>query len=157
MNPLDWLEKTVKALAGLCLVVVFALVVAQVGSRFLLNFSLAAASELSIYAMIWSVFLGGAVAFRNQQHIAMDFIKNSLPHRAVKAADLIIFSCLVLILGLLVIKGYDLSQRAMFQKSAAAGLPVGYVVMAIPVGSLLALVFLIENLVVRLRRGSGND
>ncbi len=153
MAGLNWLETTVKALAGLCLASVFALVIAQVTSRFLLNFSLAAASELSIFAMIWAVFLGGAVAFRSGQHIAMDVVRTRLPKGLEKAADILIFCCLVLFLCLLVVKGYELSQRAMFQKSSAAGLPVGYVVLAVPVGSLLALVFLVEGLFVRLRGG----
>lgn len=153
MVVLNWLEATVKALAGFCLASVFALVIAQVTSRFVLDFSLAAASELSIFAMIWAVFLAGAVAFRSGQHIAMDVVRTRLPERLERAVDIFIFCCLVLFLCLLVIKGYELSQRAMFQKSSAAGLPVGYVVLAVPVGSLLALVFLVEGLFIRLKRG----
>ena len=86
----DALANTVKILAGVCLCVVLVLVSAQVASRFLFNFSLAAASEFSIYAMIWSVFLGGAVALRDGQHIAMDILKNTAPARVRRVMELII-------------------------------------------------------------------
>lgn len=148
MAILNWLETVIKALAGICLFAVFALVTAQVASRFIFNFSLAAASELSIYAMIWSVFLGAAVAFRRNGHIAMDILKTRLPEKLDKIANLLIFVVLAVFLCLVVVKGYDLSQRAMLQRSPAAGLPVGYIAFAMPAGSVLALIFLIEGLFV---------
>lgn len=151
MWAFDALAKIVRALAGLCLCLVFLLVTAQVASRFIFNFSLAAASEFSIYAMIWSVFLGAAVAFRDNQHIAMDIIRSKVPTSAGRVMDLIIFGSLVLFLCVIVLKGYDLSLRAMRQVSPAGGIRVGYITMAMPVGSVLALIFLAENFFHRLR------
>ncbi len=157
MVVLNWLETLIKLLAGLCLFAVFALVTAQVASRFLFNFSLAAASELSIYAMIWSVFLGAAVAFRHQGHIAMDIVKTRLPPTLDKIANVLIFLVLAVFLCLITVKGYELSQRAMMQRSPAAGLPVGYIAFAMPVGSVLALIFLIETLFNTLRTDVADD
>ena len=157
MAVLNWLETLVKVLAGLCLFAVFALVTAQVASRFLFNFSLAAASELSIYAMIWSVFLGAAVAFRHQGHIAMDIVKARLPKSLDRIANILIFCVLAIFLCLIIVKGYDLSERAMLQRSPAAGLPVGYIVFAMPVGSVLALIFLFEGLFTSFRSDISDD
>ncbi len=151
MAILNWLENLIKMLAGLCLFAVFALVTAQVASRFLFNFSLAAASELSIYAMIWSVFLGAAVAFRQNGHIAMDIVKARLPKSLDRLADLLIFAVLAVFLCLIIVQGYTLSERAMLQKSPAAGIPVGYIAFAMPVGSILALIFLLEGLFVSIQ------
>ncbi|MCG3267925.1 TRAP transporter small permease [Yoonia sp. I 8.24] len=145
MKFFNWLEIITKYLAGFCLFAVFVLVTAQVGGRFLFNFSFAAASELSIYAMIWSVFLGAAVAFRSNNHIAMDIIKTRLPKRAETIVDVVIFLLLVAFLCLVVVKGHDLALRAMRQTSPAARIPVGYITMAMPVGSVIALVFLCEQ------------
>ena len=157
MRQLDWLETLVKGFAGLFLFLVFAMVTAQVASRYLLDFSLAAASELSIYCMIWSVFLGAAVAFRSNSHIAMDIVRAKLPARLARVATLITFVLLAGFLILLIFQGYDLAQRAMRQLSSASGLPVGYVSMAIPVGSVLAMVFLIESTVQTLRQEQDHD
>jgi len=145
MKFFDHLDMTVRIVAGLCLFAVFVLVTAQVASRFLFNFSLAAASELSIYAMIWSVFLGAAVAFRSNSHIAMDILKNKLPKSVQGVADVVIFILLAGFLYLIATEGYDLALRAMRQSSPAAKIPVGYITMAIPVGSILALIFLTEQ------------
>ena len=141
----DALANTVRTLAGLCLCLVFVLVTAQVASRFFFNFSLAAASEFSIYAMIWSVFLGAAVALRDGQHIAMDILKNKAPARVARLMELVVFCVLVLFLCVIAVKGYELSLRAMRQISPAGGIRVGYITMAMPVGSVLALIFLAEN------------
>ncbi|MBU2936415.1 MULTISPECIES: TRAP transporter small permease [Pacificibacter] len=145
MKFFDHLDTAVRIVAGLCLFAVFVLVTAQVASRFLFNFSLAAASELSIYAMIWSVFLGAAVAFRSNSHIAMDILKNKLPKSVQGVADVVIFILLAGFLCLIATEGYDLALRAMRQSSPAAKIPVGYITMAIPVGSILALIFLTEQ------------
>lgn len=157
MKILDLLESLIKGLAGLCLGAVFVLVTAQVASRFIFNFSFATASELSIYAMIWSIFLGAAAAFRGNHHIAMDFVKNMAPDNLARIVDLIIFIGLTLFLGVIIVKGYDLSLRAMRQLSPAAGLPVGYVSMAMPVCSVLALIFLIEDFFRRIRKVRQDD
>ncbi|MDO6589025.1 MULTISPECIES: TRAP transporter small permease [Rhodobacterales] len=157
MKLFDLLETVVRIVAGLCLFSVFALVTAQVASRFIFNFSLAAASELSIYAMIWSVFLGAAVAFRSNSHIAMDILKNKLPVSVGRLADIMIFVLLAGFLCLIATEGYDLAIRAMRQSSPAAKIPVGYITMAIPVGSILALVFLAEQQMCQFLKAKRHD
>ncbi|WP_158278905.1 TRAP transporter small permease [Leucothrix arctica] len=154
---LDSLELLIKGLAGLCLASVLALMIAQVASRFLFNFSLAAASELSIYAMIWCVFLAAAVAFRHGDHIAMDFILNGLPKRLKLIFSIIVYLSVTLFLVIIVFKGYDLSLRAMKQVSTASGLPVGYISMAMPICSVLALIFMTEHAIKQLWVGANND
>lgn len=153
----DVLEWIIKSLAGLCLASVLVLMIAQVASRFLFNFSLAAASELSIYAMIWCVFLASAVAFRHGDHIAMDFILNNLPKVLRRFFSIIVYLSVTLFLVIIVFKGYDLSLRAMRQVSTASGLPVGYISMAMPSGSVLALIFMTEYAVKQLREHVSND
>lgn len=157
IKALNLLAALVKGLAGLCLFAVFVLVTAQVASRFIFNFSFATASELSIYAMIWSVFLGAAVAFRGNQHIAMDFVKKLLPDNLSKIMNIIIFICLAIFLSVIALKGYDLSLRAMRQVSPAAGIPVGYISMAMPVCSVLALIFLIEDFYNQFKKAQTHD
>ena len=157
MKILNLLELVIKSLAGAFLGAVFVLVIAQVASRFIFNFSFAAASELSIYAMIWSVFLGSAVAFRGNQHIAMNIVKHAAPKSLQNFLNLFIFLCLALFLAVILFKGHDLSLRAMRQVSPAAGLQVGYVSMAMPICSVLALIFLIEDFYRQFKKSPEND
>lgn len=149
---IDLLETGLQGLAGFCLALVFLLVTAQVLGRFVFNISLATASELSIYAMIWSIFLGATVAFRSKKHIAMSFFKDRAGEQAGRVINVFVVLCLALFLGIIAVKGYDLTLRAMRQMSPAAGLPVGYVAMAMPICSALALIFLLEELVDQFRK-----
>lgn len=149
---IDLLETVLQGLAGFCLALVFLLVTAQVLGRFVFNISLATASELSIYAMIWAVFLGATVAFRSKKHIAMSFFKDRAGERVGRAISLFVIICLAVFLGIIALKGHDLTLRAMRQMSPAAGLPVGYVTMAMPICSALGLVFLLEELVDQFRK-----
>lgn len=144
---LDLLEKLVKVLAGLALATVFVLVIAQVVCRYILDYPLPSASELSIYAMIWSIFLGAAVAFRHGSHIAVEMLRNSLPYRARRVADTLVFVALLIFLLIVVYYGYALSGHAMRQISPASRIPVGYIALAMPLCSVLAIVFLTENFI----------
>lgn len=149
---IDLLETALQGLAGVCLALVFVLVTAQVLGRFVFNISLATASELSIYAMIWAIFLGATVAFRSKKHIAMSFFKDKAGEQAGRVISIFVVACLALFLGIIALKGYDLTLRAMRQMSPAAGMPVGYVTMAMPICSALALIFLLEELVDQFRK-----
>ena len=144
---LDMLAKTLRALSALCLAAVLVLVLAQVLFRYVLDYPLPSAAELSIYAMIWGIFLGAAVALRQGDHIAVIVFRNMLPGPARRTLE--VFSFLILILFLLIVSwhGYDLAERAMHQLSTASRIPVGYVAMAMPVCSALSIVFLIEKAV----------
>ncbi len=154
---LNLLERFTTALAGLCLAAVLLLVATQVASRFLFNFSLAAASELSIYAMIWCVFLSAAVAFRHGDHIAMGFVRDALPEFVQRGLVIVVYAATALFLMIIILKGYELSLRAMRQVSTAAGLPVGYIAMAMPMCSILSLVFLTESAIKRFKEPVTND
>lgn len=154
---LNFLEQLIRGLAAVCLASVLVLVTAQIASRFLFNFSLAAASELSIYSMIWCVFLSSAVAFRHGDHIAMEVVRHALPKALHRWLEIIVYAAVTLFLLIIVVKGYDLSLRAMRQISTAAGMPVGYVSMAMPICSVLALIFLTEKTIKQFKETSEND
>jgi TRAP-type C4-dicarboxylate transport system permease small subunit len=61
-------------LAGACLLAAVALNVALVIGRFAFNYSANAMEELSVYAVIWMVFLGTLVTDRQGSHINIDLV-----------------------------------------------------------------------------------
>jgi TRAP-type C4-dicarboxylate transport system permease small subunit len=87
----------------------------------------------------------------------MDILKNKLPQSAGGIANIVIFILLAGFLCLIASEGYDLALRAMRQTSPAAKIPVGYITMAIPVGSILALVFLAEQQMRQFLKGKSHD
>jgi TRAP-type C4-dicarboxylate transport system permease small subunit len=71
----DRLSKLALAAAGIALVLMTAVVGAQVFSRYVLNFSLTFAEPLAIQLMGWFIFLGAAVGVRENFHLGLDLLR----------------------------------------------------------------------------------
>ena len=91
---LDRLYLAGAVLGGLCLIAILALVIAQVGARWL-GLPLAGAPELAGYAMASSFFLPLGYAFRRQAHIRITLLIDRLTGSWRRMAE-----CLCLTVGL---------------------------------------------------------
>ncbi len=69
-------------LVGACLLVAVLLNVALVVGRIAFNYSANAMEELSVYAVIWMVFLGMLVSDRQGSHINIDILYHFVPPEA---------------------------------------------------------------------------
>lgn len=80
-------------LVGACLLVAVALNVALVIGRFAFNYSANSMEELSVYAVIWMVFLGTLVTDRQGSHINIDllyhFVRPQTRERLRRVANLL--------------------------------------------------------------------
>lgn len=74
IKTIDKINSGVKYLVAVLLIILAILVVLQVTTRFIINIPLSWTEELAKYLMIYIVFLGSGLAFRNNQHIAIDFL-----------------------------------------------------------------------------------
>ena len=78
-------------LVGACLIAAVLLNVALVIGRFLFNYSANSMEELSVYAVIWMVFLGTILTDRHGTHINIDlmyhFISSTAKRRLRRVAD----------------------------------------------------------------------
>lgn len=74
LTPLnDGLAKAQTVLGIIFMIVFVSLTVVEIFSRYFLAKSLIWAPEVATMALIWSVFMGSAVCFRNNTHLAVDF------------------------------------------------------------------------------------
>ena len=80
-------------LAGACLLAAVMLNVVLVIGRFAFNYSANAMEELSVYAIIWMVFLGTLVTDRQGSHINIDilyhFVQPTMRERLRRIANLL--------------------------------------------------------------------
>jgi len=123
----------------------------QVIFRYVINFSLSWADELSRYAFVWLVFCGIVVSFVRGEHAIMNFVVD-LYRGKVKTfmcvfIDLLIF-VLFVILG---IGGVMLMQLSIGQSTAGLGIPKMLVYAALPFGSVMMLVELTISYCTRIR------
>ena len=142
-------NKPVLSWADWLLAVLFAVIIlimiAQVIFRYALNHSLFWSEEIVRYLFIWLVFLGGAMVLRDREHIGVEFFLSKLPDRISQVLEKINTGLIVAVNLLFVIAGFFWVYEIRGSYSPALGLPLNWLLYgALPVSSLLSLVFGIE-------------
>lgn len=124
-------------------VVVFMNVIA----RYVFDFGVAWVNEVGETAFVWLTFLAGATAVRRYGHLAVIEIVERLPRALNRTLFVALWLLTAAILLAMIWFGASLSQEQMRQTMSATGWPVGIVYWAMPIGSLLALAFVVEQIV----------
>jgi len=121
------------ACAQLVLAGITVLVLVQVVSRYALGSPLSWSEEVASFAFAWLIFIGGTVGVREGDAPALRVLVQRLPKRAGAAADAlggILGAALSLYL---VWYGAQASIELMAQMTPATQIPLGYVMLVIPI------------------------
>ncbi len=116
------------------------LVFMNVVCRYILNFSIIWAEELSQYLMVWVTFLAAGLALRQGRHVAIEMLQDRLPSKARRMTRHLIALLLIVFLGTLTILGLQFVRFAWDQESPVMNIPLGIPYLAVPVGALLLLI-----------------
>jgi TRAP-type C4-dicarboxylate transport system permease small subunit len=138
-RTLDWL-----LVAGGA--VVCAVVLVNVAARYLLDFDLAWVNEFGETVFVWLTFFGGARAVRSYSHLAVVEGVEYIPPALGRLLFLVLWLLTAAMLAGLVWFGIGIAMANMAQRMSVTGWPVGLVYWAMPVGSLLAIVFVVEQI-----------
>src|SRR5580700_1786779 len=76
---LSLLEALSMSVAKILVVMILAILTAQVGFRFVLNQSLIWSEEVAAWCMVWVVYLGAAALTRRGEHVSIPFFLSLLP------------------------------------------------------------------------------
>jgi TRAP-type C4-dicarboxylate transport system permease small subunit len=137
----------------ICICVVFVEVLAEVISRYIFNFSIAWGSELSQTLLVWIAFIGAAVAFLYDEHMAINILSNRITSATIR--KVLEFICAVAIFAFLVISvigGCDLVMRTWSMKTVTLQIPAGILYLAFPLGCFFMLIVNIRNMIRIFRR-----
>ncbi|RMX06119.1 TRAP transporter small permease subunit [Allofranklinella schreckenbergeri] len=115
----------------------------QVIARFVLHSPLDWSEVLTRAAIIWSVMLGVALAFRQGHMIAVEFLRSRLRGPARRTLEHLIHTICLGFLVFLVWVGAQMTYRVRFQSLAGLEVSISWVYLAIPVGAALAAVGLL--------------
>ena len=152
MNTLFRLKRPVDRLLETALVVLFfvlfACVIIQVFTRYVLNDPAIFTEEASRIAIIWLSLLGTAYACGRMEHMAYTMFPEKLKdgtllaHMRSVALLVLLFGLTVMLYGggMLVMRAFDFEQL-----SATLALPMGYVYLCIPIAG--ALIVYYESLI----------
>ena len=144
--PLDRLARTIDAIVIAGGSVVCVVVFMNVIARYVFDFGVAWVNEVGETIFVWLTFLAGATAVRRYGHLAVIEIAERLPRAINRALFVALWLLTAAILLGMIWFGASLAQEQMRQTMSATGWPVGIVYWAMPVGSLLALAFALEQI-----------
>ncbi|CAG2153172.1 TRAP transporter small permease [Cupriavidus numazuensis] len=139
----DWLLAANRWLLITLVAVMSVLVIANVGARYVLSYSLVWVEELTRYMMIWTTFLGAGFALRVGGHIAIDNLAKAFPAKAARTLRAAIVLTIAAALIVLVVLGVQYSDFAWEQETPVLGWSYGQVYLAIPIGAVLTLLHLL--------------
>lgn len=114
-----------------------AIICTQVFYRYVLNSSLIWSEELVRYGLLWGVMLGAALASDRNAHVALDPLRDAIPHNAYRIVSSISGLLILVFCAIVAWYGWEYSYRIRFMTSPASQIPMIYVYAAIPVGCVL--------------------
>ncbi|HRK23712.1 MAG TPA: TRAP transporter small permease [Beijerinckiaceae bacterium] len=144
LRRLEW--QVVWLNAALVLAITALMVVLVVGNvffRYVLNASLIWAEELSQYLMVWMVFLGAGLAFRQGRHVAVEMLQDALPGPTGRMLRWVVLVISAVFLALLVVLGTRYALFAAEQQTPALQISAAVPYSAVPFGAALFLFHLV--------------
>jgi len=133
-------------LAGTAIFLMSLIIPWGVFTRYMLGTGSQWPEPIAILLMMVFTFLGAAAAYRAGAHIAVTLLTDALPRPLQALAALVVDGLMVLVCAFVTWYGARLCLETMGQSVAELPiLPVGVTYLALPVGSLLTLLFVIER------------
>lgn len=122
----------------------------QVFTRYVLSYTPPWTEELARYANIWITMLGIGVVLRRNGHIKLDFLETVLTEKgklkSKMALDVINTGITTIFLTFLVYGGFKILKAASRQIAPGLKISLLAIYIAVPIGCLFALLFIIEQI-----------
>jgi TRAP-type C4-dicarboxylate transport system permease small subunit len=118
----------------------------QVIFRYGLNSSLSWSEELARYLFIWVIFLGTSSATRHGHHMAVEALASVMPAVARRSLAAVVTIVSLVFFGVVLYASIVLTENAIPQLSTALEISVAYVYVAAPIGVVLTMVHLLNQL-----------
>ena len=149
LNLLNNFDKYIAVVTLSATVILLAL---QVISRYVFNFSIAWAEEVSRFSYIWAVYMGMSMAARDNQHIRINVhLKFLLPPKIFKFSEAIADSIMVFFFVLMVF--FSLKMLSFMYEypfsSAVTKIPMYYVYTIIPLASFAIIARIIQRYLIK--------
>jgi len=142
----DTLEKCVMNIAGVLFLVMTALAILQVGSRYAFNQPLTWTEEYARFIFSYVVLFGSAILVRKKGHVTVTLITEQFKGSTKETVEMIAMIISLIFIVLMVYYGYMSAQRAALQTSAITETNMGFVYASVPISGLLMLLFQCETI-----------
>ena len=133
---ISFIEDTLGLFFLAAMVVMVAL---QVLSRYVMQSPLSWTEEGARYCLIWITFIGASMAIRTRGHFSVELLIKKLPKKLIALGELILLFIMAIFAWILFFKGFSILSIVHYQMSPALNIPMSWVYLSIPTGSLLML------------------
>lgn len=140
------LSRFVEGLVILGATVIVTIVTIEVVLRYIFGLSLIFTEELARYLMVWIVFLGGALAVKDDSHIRINVLVQRLGPRLGRLVRITAHGLTMLLLVVLTVEGAKILPRQLDQMCITMDTNMFYFYLAIPVGSILMIIFILPRI-----------
>jgi TRAP-type C4-dicarboxylate transport system permease small subunit len=127
------------------------LIFSQVIFRYILKQSLSWSEELATFIFTWLTFIGASVATKERSHINVEMIIHSIKSRKIKKIIAIFANVLsIIFLSTVSFYGFFMANQLLKLGKSSSSMPflkIGLVYFAIPIGSLIMILHLIEIII----------
>ena len=127
----------------LMMAVMATLVFVNVITRYVFNFSIIWAEEVSQYLMIWIAYLGAGLALREGRHVAVEMLQDRLPTALGRRLRIAVGGLVLIFLGVVTVLGFQFAVFVWNQETPVLNISLGIPSLAIPIGTLLFALHLI--------------
>ncbi len=142
----SWTTRIAMALACLMLVIASALGVFQIVTRFVLEQPAEWSEVLIRFSLIWMVFLGIPMAFRQGAMVSVDALYRAVPTGAKRVLDLVVALAALALMLIVLWWGWDYAVRGSVQTMAGLeSLSMFWAYLAMPVGAAFSLLGILAN------------
>ncbi len=142
-----------------CILIMVSVIFLQVVMRYIINNPLSWSEELARVLFIWASWLGISFAQKRSEHIKIvlvtDFLKGKMKAAVLVLADL----CTLGILGVLVVKGFQITDR-MFEMASitpALSIPRWVIYASVPVSCALMSIRVVREMALRFWNGNSEE
>ena len=131
-----WLESIQTYSCIFFLALMSLVVIVQVFSRYIFNFSFVWAEELVRYLMIWMVMLGSALVQSKNEHIRIDFFPMLAGARGRRVMEFFFRLATLIFLVIITYKGFKVSYFNRLFESSGLRISMLWPTLAIPLGAI---------------------
>ena len=127
----------------LMMVVMATLVFTNVITRYIFNFSIIWAEEVSQYLMVWIAYLAAGLALRQGRHVAIEMFQDRLRPPLGRALRAAIAGMILVFLAVLAVLGFQFVAFAWIQETPVLNISLGIPYLAVPIGAMLFVLHLL--------------
>ena len=156
-NFFDYIYKGGEILAAIAFISLCVSVSVQVIARYVFNYAFGWGEEFPIFIFLWVSFLAAAVAYRDGDHLSVDFIVEKYPpkvRRIVHYANLLL--CLAFVLLIVYFEG-QMTWSTRTSTFVVMKISKAFCYAGIPVSGLILAVFIIEKLIKPYRNSANRE